>query len=344
MPANPASNPTPNRSSDPSGDRSADLSTRDVVEEVLRAESAAIERVAQRLDENIERAVEQLRQCRGRTIVTGMGKMGYIARKAAATFCSTGTPALFLHPGEAAHGDLGMVSRGDVLLALSKSGETAEVNAILPYMHRFDVPVISLTGGSSSELARRSQIVIDVSVPSEADTIELAPTSSSTVALAMCDALAVALMQKRGFTREQFALFHPGGNLGRRLLATVEHFMHTDQDLPLVDRQDPLRKVIVTMSEKRLGAALVVGEKKELLGLLTDGDLRRTFESCPTPLDEKVADWMTAQPLTIGTDSLAVDAIKLMEAKKITTLPVVDERGGLIGLVHLHDLIRAGLA
>ncbi|MCH2181646.1 MAG: KpsF/GutQ family sugar-phosphate isomerase [Mariniblastus sp.] len=332
MSTNPASNPIPDRS------------TRDLIQDVLRAESAAIERIAGRLDERVEQAVDLLLQCRGRTIVTGMGKMGYIARKAAATFCSTGTPAVFLHPGEAAHGDLGMVSRGDVLLALSKSGETAEVNAILPYMHRFDIPVISLTGCPASELASRSQIAIDVSVPSEADTIELAPTSSSTVALAMCDALAVALMQRRGFTREQFALFHPGGNLGRRLLATVEHFMHAGQDLPTVARQDPLRKVIVTMSQKRLGAALVIGEDKELLGLLTDGDLRRTFERCPAPLDESVADWMTVQPQTIGTESLAVDAIKLMEAKKITSLPVVDPQGQLIGLVHLHDLIRAGLA
>ena len=319
-------------------------STRELIQDVMRAESSAIRRTADRIDEQVEHAVELLFQCKGRTIVTGMGKMGYIARKAAATFCSTGTPAVFLHPGEASHGDLGMVGQGDVLVALSKSGETNEVNSILPYMHRFDIPVICLTGCKTSELATRSTVTIDVSVPAEADTIELAPTSSSTVALAMCDALAVALMQMRGFTREQFALFHPGGNLGRRLLATVEHFMHAGQELPTTQRQDVLRNVIVTMSEKRLGAAIVVDDDNRVLGILTDGDLRRTFERCQSPLDEIAADWMTADPQTIGAKSLAVDAIKVMESKKITTLPVVDDQRRLIGVVHLHDLIRAGLA
>ena len=318
-------------------------STRDTVQNVLRAEAAAIAQTADRIDDQVQQAVDLLFQCQGRAIITGMGKMGYIARKAAATFCSTGTPAVFLHPGEAAHGDLGIVTQGDVLLALSKSGETAEVNSVLPYMHRFDIPIVCLTGSPQSELARRSTVTIDVSVQSEADTIELAPTSSSTVALAMCDALAVALMQLRGFTREQFALFHPGGNLGRRLLATVENFMHSGHDLPVVQKTASLSEAIVIMSEKRLGAAIVTDDEHRLEGILTDGDLRRTLERCKTPLSETVANWMSSEPTTIQAESLAVDAIKVMESKKITTLPVVDAEHRLVGAVHLHDLIRAGL-
>ena len=318
-------------------------STRDTVQNVLRAEASAIAQTADRVDEQVERAVDLLFQCQGRTITTGMGKMGYIARKAAATFCSTGTPAVFLHPGEAAHGDLGIVTQGDVLLALSKSGETAEVNSVLPYMHRFDIPIICLTGSPQSELARRSAVTIDVSVQAEADTIELAPTSSSTVALAMCDALAVALMRLRGFTREQFALFHPGGSLGRRLLATVENFMHSGHDLPVVKKTASLREAIVIMSEKRLGAVIVTDDEHRLQGILTDGDLRRTLERCQTPLSETVAHWMSSDPTTIQAESLAVDAIKVMESKKITALPVVDAEHRLAGVVHLHDLIRAGL-
>ena len=333
---------SPNHPSNSSDNRA----TRDLIQQVLRAESSAIQSVAKRLDDDdrVEQAVKLLLHCQGRAIMTGMGKMGYIARKAAATFSSTGTPAVFLHPGEALHGDLGMVGKQDVLVALSKSGETNEVNSILPYMHRFDIPIISLTGSPESELARRSTVAIDVTVPSEADTIELAPTSSSTVTLAMCDALAVALMQRRGFTREQFALFHPGGTLGRKLLAKVADFMHAGQALPTIDQRDTLRNAIVTISEKRLGAAMVVDQAKRLCGILTDGDLRRTFERCQSPLEEIVENWMTVQPTTIGDDALAVDAIKLMESKKITTLPVVNQTGLLMGVVHLHDLIRAGLA
>ena len=323
-------------------DRSADELAR--IRSVLMREAAAIERAAGRIDASAIRAVDRMMDCTGRVITTGMGKMGCVARKAAATFCSTGTPAFYLQPAEAVHGDLGIVSPADILLALSNSGESKEVLALLPFMSRFEIPVVALTGSATSEWARRADVTILIDVEEEADTIELAPTCSTTVALAMCDALAVALMHRRGFTREQFAIFHPGGSLGRKLLLTVDGLMHTDSACPTISPDTSLQQAIVTISEKRLGATLVVDEQHRLVGILTDGDLRRTFERQPNPLADPVSRWMIPTPLSIPVGSLAAEALKRMEDRQIMVLPVVDSDNRVCGIVHLHDLVRAGLA
>lgn len=314
------------------------------IRQVLVAESTAIQLAAERLQPSIIEAVELLQNCKGRVIVTGMGKMGWIARKAASTFCSTGTPAIFLHPGEAVHGDLGIVTKQDVVLALSNSGETKEVLTLLPYLHRVDVPVITLCGAEKSSLAQHSQVFIDTMVEYEADPISVAPTSSTTVTLAMCDALAVALMHRRGFTREQFAIFHPGGNLGRKLLTTVSDLMHAGDEVPTINETSLLRDAIFSISQKGLGAALIVGNQAELTGILTDGDLRRALQANPNPLEDAVEQHMTREPATIDGDSLAAEALKLMEDKGITVLPVISENKTILGIIHLHDLVRAGLA
>ena len=323
-------------------DRSADELQR--MRNVLKREAAAIDRAADRIDSSAIHAVDRIMACTGRVITTGMGKMGCVARKAAATFCSTGTPAFYLQPAEAVHGDLGIVSPADVLLALSKSGESKEVLALLPFMSRFQVPVVAMTGSATSELARRADVTLLVDVEGEADTIALAPTCSTTVALAMCDALAVALMHRRGFTREQFAIFHPGGSLGRKLLLTVDDLMHTGTACPTVSPETSLQQAIVTISEKRLGATLVVDDQNRLLGILTDGDLRRTFERHANPLVDPVARWMIPTPLSIRVGALAAEALKRMEDRQVMVLPVVDASNRVQGMVHLHDLVRAGLA
>ncbi len=319
------------------------------VVDVLIKESEAIRNVAQRVDSTIGEAIDILFQCSGRVIVTGMGKMGCIARKAAATFCSTGTPAVFLHPGEAVHGDLGIVTENDVLVVLSNSGETREIVELFPYMARIGVPMIGLTGNLNSQLAQRCNFVIDTAVESEADPIAVAPTSSTTVALAMCDAVAIALMNRRGFTKEQFAIFHPGGILGSKLLIQVTDLMRDGEKIPRTAPADSLRNGIGLISQKGLGAVFVVSDSNEVLGILTDGDLRRIIEhtagqSEGNVLDEPMSNHMTAKPKSIGNDALAAEALRLMEENGITVLPVVDSDGKLVGVIHLHDLIRAGLA
>ncbi|MDB4399529.1 KpsF/GutQ family sugar-phosphate isomerase, partial [bacterium] len=250
------------------------------VVEVLQKESAAILRTAERVNTSIEEGVEHLLQCRGRVIVSGMGKMGCIARKAAATFCSTGTPAIFLHPSEAVHGDLGVVAESDVFLALSNSGETREVICLLPHMVRLGIPMIGLTGNLRSTLAKRCHVVIDTGVEAEADSVSLAPTSSTIVAMAMCDALAITLMDRRGFTKEQFAIFHPAGNLGGKLLIKVADIMHVDSTIPIVSSVDAtLRDAVSIISDKGLGAVFVVDRSGAIVGIVTDGDLRRLIDS-----------------------------------------------------------------
>jgi len=314
------------------------------IREALACEAAAIQAAADRLDPTIVVAVDLLAGCKGRVIVTGMGKMGWIAQKAASTFCSTGTPAIFLHPSEAAHGDLGLVTQQDVLIALSNSGETDEVLRLLPYMHRFGIPVIALTGKLDSSLARHCQVLIDTGVESEADPISVAPTSSTTVALAMSDALAIALMHRRGFTREQFAIFHPGGHLGRKLLLTVKELMHTGNEIPTIKQRTLLRDAIFSISKKGLGSALIVDESNQLAGIITDGDLRRALQANSNPLENPVEQHMAASPTTIELGSLAAEALRLMEDREITVLPVVDEEQKVVGIIHLHDLVRVGLA
>lgn len=319
--------------------------------EVLKKEANAILAAAQRVDDSATQAVQILYSCKGRVIVTGMGKMGCIARKAAATFCSTGTPAIFLHPSEAVHGDLGIVTENDVLVVLSNSGETRELMELLPFVVRLGVPVICITGNTNSSLAQRATVVIDAAVESEADPISVAPTSSTTVTLAMSDALAVALMNRRGFTKEQFAIFHPGGNLGGKLLIKVSDLMHRNDKVPLSLETETLQQGIETISEKGLGAVFVVSETQNVLGVLTDGDLRRIIQSTlpvdRNVLEEPMSKLMSFNPKMIEANCLAAEALRLMEDNGITVLPVVNRTGEtntLVGVIHLHDLIRVGLA
>ena len=314
------------------------------IRSVLRDEAAAIEHVAQRLDHRVDTAVDLLHKCTGRIIVTGMGKMGCIARKAAATFSSTGAPANFLHAAEAAHGDFGIITEHDVVVALSYSGQTAEILGVLSFVQRQNVSIIGLTGNTNSELARHATVALDIAVPDEADPISMAPTNSSTATLALCDALAIALMQRRGFTREQFAIFHPGGSLGRKLLVKTAEVMTSGDEIPTVIASESIKQAIVKISQKRLGAVIVVNDSSEVLGILTDGDLRRVFEHQENPLADPVAEHMTAPPVTAKAESLAAEALRIMEEKQITVLPVVDQQNKLAGIVHLHDLIRGGLA
>lgn len=297
----------------------------------------------------INAAVDAILQCEGRVIVTGMGKMSCIARKAAATFCSTGTPAVFLHPGEAVHGDLGIVSEQDILLILSNSGETREVLNLLPFMTRLGVTCIGVTSNHQSSIGKRCQFVIATGVTSEADSIAVAPTNSTTVTLAICDGLAVALMNHRGFTTEQFAIFHPGGHLGSKLLIKVSDLMHIGASVPLATTNDKLSSGIATISAKGLGAVFIVDDTGLPVGVVTDGDLRRVIERTAgqgnrNVLEDPIADHMHTNPKRIRDNALAAEALRQMEDAGITVLPVVDQKQKVIGVIHLHDLIRAGLA
>lgn len=313
------------------------------IQDVLECEAAGIAALAKRLDPTFSAAVHQILACSGKLIVSGMGKMGAIAQKAVATFCSTGTPAIFLHPSEALHGDLGVAAPGDLWIALSNSGETDELAAISPYMVRLQIPIIVLTGRTQSSLARQAQLVLDISVEREADTLTSAPTVSTTVALAACDALALAASHCRGLTTEQFALYHPGGFLGKRLLLTVRELMHTGSRIPLIDPDSTLREAILVISRQALGCGFVVDASGTLIGILTDGDLRRSLTASSNPLEELVARHMTPNPRAVAPEFSAARAIRLMEEHSITVLPVIDSARVPIGVVHLHDLVKAGL-
>ena len=320
------------------------------MEAVLQLESAQIAAVANRMvgDASCEAAVEKLVRCCGRILLTGMGKMGFVARKAAATFCSTGAPAIYLHPTEAIHGDLGIVTDDDVLIVMSNSGETNEVLKIVEYAQRVDVPVIALTGDLNSTLAVHSDVVLDCYVQREADESSLAPTCSTTVTLAMADALAIVLMKARGFTAEQFAIFHPGGTLGKKLLLKVDDVMHRGAEIPVADRAVSFGDALKMIGEKKMGCLLLTDSGQRLVGIITDGDLRRHLGSASGSIGEMMAGGMdnvlSSSPVTITKGKLAAEALRLMEDRQITSLPVVDDNGGVCGLVHLHDLIRAGLA
>ena len=316
----------------------------DNIREVMLHEAAAIVATAERLGDSATEALELMSLGKqGRIVFSGMGKMGYIGRKAAATFCSTGSPAIFLHPAEAVHGDLGVIGKADVFVALSSSGQTSELLSLIPYLHRFDIPIVAITGNPTSDLAKRSRIVIDIGIASETNGDEVAPTSSTTVALAVCDALAIAIARMHGFTKEQFAIFHPGGNLGRKLLLTVEELMHVGESIPWATRETELREAIVVMSRKRLGSVVVLDQGK-IGGILTDGDIRRILEKNENPLCESVEEHMTLTPETIEQDALAADALRLMQQRSITVLPVVDIEQRVTGIIHLHDLLQAGIA
>jgi arabinose-5-phosphate isomerase len=304
---------------------------------VLRIEADAIIDLIERIDTRFERAVEALYACRGRVVVTGMGKSGIICKKIAATLASTGTPALFLHPAEAIHGDLGMIVRGDIVLAVSNSGETEELMRLLETLKRLGIFLICMAGNPNSTLARYSDILLDVSIKREACPLGLAPTASTTAALAMGDALAISLSERRGFKQEDFANLHPGGKLGKRLLR-VENLMHTGKDMPLVYVSTPMREVIYEISKKGMGMTGVVDGQNKVAGIITDGDLRRLFQRDENVLKKNAGECMHPNPAIILRQALAATALQMMEEKKITSLLVATGEGSMEGVIHLHDL------
>jgi len=311
---------------------------------VLKSEAEAITALKGRLDEGFHRACDLILQCEGRIVVTGMGKSGHIGNKIAATLASTGSPSFFMHPGEASHGDLGMITSHDLVIALSNSGETSEITLLLPLLKRLGIPLVALTGNPKSTLARVADINLDVSVSEEACPLGLAPTSSTTASLAMGDALAVAVLQARGFTEEDFAMSHPGGNLGRRLLLRVSDIMHVGDAIPLVETNATLKQTLMEMTAKGLGMAGVIDDKsKTLVGIYTDGDLRRTFEKMPNIDTALVKDFMTANCVTIEAERIASEALKIMHDKKINALMVIDDSRLVQGALNMHDLLRAGI-
>ncbi len=314
---------------------------------VLRIEADAIIALIGRIDEKFEQAVDIVLGCKGRVVVTGMGKSGLIGKKIAATLTSTGTPAQFLHPAEGIHGDLGMVTRGDMIIAISNSGETEEIAKMLPSFKRLGIKVIALTGNMDSTLAKNSDVVIDVSVREEACPLGLAPTASTTATLAMGDALAVALLDKRGFKKEDFACFHPGGTLGKRLLLRVADLMHTGDAIPVVSEATMIKDAIYEISSKKMGVTSVVNAAGKLVGVISDGDLRRWMEKTEKTggnlLTKKAKEIMTKNPKVIGKDALAAEAVGLMEKNSITCLMITNNEKKPEGVLHLHDLLKAGV-
>ncbi len=310
---------------------------------VIKTETDAISKLTQHINEDFIDACELILQCEGKIAVIGMGKSGHIGNKIAATLASTGTAAFFVHPGEASHGDLGMITKGDVALALSNSGETAEVLSILPILKRLGVPLISITGNPSSTLATLSDAAINASTDKEACPLGLAPTSSTTAALVMGDALAIALLEARGFTEADFALSHPGGSLGRRLLLHVNDVMHKGDDIPVIEQTALVSSALLEMTEKKLGMTAIVNQQGQLTGIFTDGDLRRMLESNTDIHNTKVLQVMTQGGATISPDKLAVEALQLMQTKKINALLVTDDNK-LVGALNMHDMLKAGLS
>jgi arabinose-5-phosphate isomerase len=311
---------------------------------VLATEAEAVAALEHRLGEPFAEACQLILRCEGRVVVTGMGKSGHVGSKIAATLASTGTPSFFLHPAEAIHGDIGMITTKDAVLALSNSGETDELLTILPVIKRLDVPLIALTGKAGSTLARYATVTLDVSVPAEACPLNLAPTASTTATLAMGDALAVAVLEARGFTEEDFARSHPGGSLGRRLLLHVDEVMRTGDDLPAVGPDTPLSAGLLEMSRKGLGMTTIVDDDaRRVIGVFTDGDLRRALDKLVDVHATRMRDVMTANPKMARPRMLAAEAVHLMETYRITALPVVDDAGTLVGALNVHDLLRAGV-
>ena len=315
-------------------------------QEVLRMEAEAILELVPRIDENFAAAVNLILECQGRTVITGMGKRGLIGRKMAATLASTGTPSFYLHPAEGIHGDLGMVTASDVVIALSNSGETGEVLNILPSLRRIGAKIIAMVGNANSTLGKNADVILDVGVSKEACPLGLAPTSSTTAALAYGDALALALLKKHNFTASQFAIFHPGGSLGRKLLLTVGNIMHKGEENPTVLADTTVQEALFVITDKGLGAVSVVDKNGIMQGVLTDGDIRRGLSKGVDFLQRPVSELMTANPKTITEDKLAAQALHLMESNKpkpITVLPVLDENRKVIGLLHMTDLVRQGV-
>lgn len=310
---------------------------------VLQIEAQAVGTLIDRLDERFTQAVDLLYNCKGKVVVSGMGKSGLIGQKIAATLASTGTPSFFLHPAEGVHGDLGMLARRDALIAISNSGETKEILELLPYLERMGIPIVALTGKTGSTLAKHSGVVLDISVSEEACPMGLAPTASTTATLAMGDALAVALLQKRGFKSEDFAQFHPGGTLGRRLLIKVRDLMHVGEEVPKVQEQSTASSAISEMSAKKLGMTTVVDRTGALVGVITDGDLRRFVQQGGDVIKATASTLASRTPRTIGPDDLAARAVEMMERYSITTLVVTEAERRIVGVIHLHDLLKHGI-
>jgi len=313
--------------------------------QVLQIEARAIEQLVGRINEEFVQAVELILSSEGKVVVTGVGKSGIIGQKIASTLASTGTPAFFLHPTEGIHGDLGMLGKKDIVVAISNSGETDELSQILPLIKRYGNKLIALTGKANSTLARAGDVVLDVSVEEEACPLGLAPTASTTVTLAMGDALAVALLEKRGFKKEDFAILHPGGKLGKRLLLRVRDLMHVGEELPMVYEDTLMKEALVEITSKRMGVTGVMNARKELVGVITDGDLRRALERYPDLLERTAAEVMTKNPKWIEADILAAQAVQRMEEHSITSLFAFDKAGERTpqGIIHLHDLLKAGV-
>jgi len=319
------------------------LALKELARAVISTEAAAVAGLLERIDDAFVAACQLILDCRGRIVVLGMGKSGHIAGKIAATLASTGTPAFFVHAAEASHGDLGMITAGDVVLVLSNSGETDEVRQILPLLKRQGVKIIAMTGKPSSTLASHADVHINVAVQAEACPLGLAPTSSTTAALAMGDALAVSLLESRGFTAEDFARSHPAGQLGKRLLLHIFDIMHTGDEIPRVPASATLSEAIVEMTRKRLGMVAITSDSMEVEGVFTDGDLRRTLEREIDPHKTAVGDVMTRNGKTIGPEALAVEAVKLLQQHKFQGLLVVDEGRRLQGVLNFNDLLQAGV-
>lgn len=309
----------------------------------VRIESDAVNALKHRIDQDFSKACELILNCPGRIIVTGMGKSGHIGKKIAATLASTGTPAFFVHPGEASHGDLGMITKQDIVLAISYSGASNEILTLLPLLKRSGIKIISMTGNPASTLAEIAEAHLNIAVETEACPLDLAPTASTTATLVLGDALAIALLEARGFTEEDFAFSHPGGALGRKLLLRVVDIMHTGDKIPRVAATASLSQALLTMTEKGFGMTTVVDDKDQLLGIFTDGDLRRTIDKGISLSGAAISDLMNRTPKTIGDKALAAEALKMMEDLKITALVVRNEQACPVGILHMHDLLRAGV-
>ncbi|MCD6182266.1 MAG: KpsF/GutQ family sugar-phosphate isomerase [Candidatus Cloacimonetes bacterium] len=320
------------------------MNIKERIKKELLLEASAIEQVAQRVDDAVVQAVDLLYNCTGKVVVTGMGKTGIVARKIAATLASTGTTSIFLHAAEGIHGDLGIIAKEDVVIAVSNSGNSSELISIIPFITFHNIPIIALTGNCQSQLAKQSTVVLDCAVPRDYEPFGLVPTASTTVALAMGDALAVALLHKKKFTKEDFARFHPGGTIGKRLLLKVEDLMHANAHNPVIGHDASLQDTIVEMTSKdNLGCTSVTAEDGTLIGIVTDGDLRRLISRGVKHMNIPVQKFMTASPKRITPDLLAVKALRMMEDYKITMLPVVDAADKPVGMLHMHDLIQAGV-
>jgi arabinose-5-phosphate isomerase len=316
----------------------------DIAKKVLRTEAEAVSALIEKLGSNFEDAVNLIYESKGRVVVSGMGKSGLVGKKIAATLASTGTPAFFLHPAEASHGDLGMVTERDIIISISNSGETAELVGLIPFLKRYRVKLISMTGNPSSTLAKASDVSLDISVKEEACPMGIVPTASTTATMAMGDAIAVALLVKRGLNENDFAFFHPGGSIGKKLFIKVKDLMHTGEHLPMVSLNTPMSKAVIEMSSKRLGHAIVIDKNGQISGILTDGDVRRGLEKWAGRLFELTAgEVMTKNPKTITSEELAAKALSILEKNSITALIVPDEKDRPVGIIHLHDILKQGI-